>query len=120
LRGLGRPAEDLVRLARRNADVEPTAEALADLGAAQYRAGRFADAVASLEGAVKRHGEGGTNWGKLFLALACHKEGQADQAREWFDRAAFPDNAGWEERFLFERLRQEATEVMKREPGARR
>jgi WD40 repeat protein/tRNA A-37 threonylcarbamoyl transferase component Bud32/tetratricopeptide (TPR) repeat protein len=109
----GLPAGDLVRLARANLEAHRAWDGLADLGAAQYRAGQFGEAVASLEEAVKLHGKGGTNWMKLFLAMACHSEGQADRAREWFDRAALPDDADWQERLLFDSLRQEATEVLK-------
>jgi Flp pilus assembly protein TadD len=112
----GLPADALVRLAQANAAAQRTWGVLAALGAAQYRAGQFADAVKTLEEAVKRHGKGGTNWMKLFLAMACHQHGQADRAREWFDRAALPANPAWQERLLFERLLAEATEVMKRAP----
>jgi WD40 repeat protein len=57
------------------------------LGAALYRAGRFAEAVRRLdEGIQKRNGAGlVADW--VFLAMAHHRLGHADQARACFDRA---------------------------------
>jgi WD40 repeat protein len=109
-------ADDLVRLAQANAEAHHTADVLGDLGAAQYRAGRFADAATTLEEAIKLQGKGGTNWMKLFLALAYYKQGQAKRAREWLAQAALPSNADWQERLILDRLRAEAIEAMKRAP----
>jgi WD40 repeat protein/Flp pilus assembly protein TadD len=108
----GLPAEELVRLAQGNVTADRAWYLLDDLGAAQYRAGQFAAAIATLEEAVKRHGQGGTNWMKLFLAMACHKQGRVEQGRRWFDQAVFPQNPDWRERFLFQCLQQEAAQLL--------
>src|SRR5262249_985751 len=81
----GLPAQELLGLARANVKRSRIWERLEELGAAEYRAGRFADALTTLEEAVKLHGQGGTNWMKLFLAMACQQRGQSKQARSWFE-----------------------------------
>jgi Flp pilus assembly protein TadD len=91
-----------------------------NLGAAHYRAGQFAKATATLEEAVKRHGQGGTNWMKVFLAMAYRQRGQNEQAHKWFDCARLLANADWQERLLFDRLGQEAAQLFKRAPRAKR
>ncbi len=63
---------------------------LGTLGAALYRAGRFVVAVERLNEATEDQSQLGTinnayNW--LFLALAHHRLGHADDAREWLDKA---------------------------------
>jgi hypothetical protein len=65
---------------------------LETLGAALYRAGRYAAAAERLAEAVKLHGKGGTAWTKLFLAMAHHRAGHADDARRWL---AEYDRPGW-------------------------
>jgi hypothetical protein len=56
------------------------------LGAALYRAGRFAEAVRRLdEGIQKRKGVNlEADW--VFLAMAHHRLGHQDAARRWLDR----------------------------------
>jgi WD40 repeat protein/tetratricopeptide (TPR) repeat protein/tRNA A-37 threonylcarbamoyl transferase component Bud32 len=54
-----------------------------DLGAALYRAGQYDAAAERLAEAVKLHGKGGTAWAKLFLAMAHHRLGHAEEARRW-------------------------------------
>jgi tetratricopeptide (TPR) repeat protein len=56
------------------------------LGAALYRARRYAEAVRRLEeGIQKRNGDSGeADW--AFLAMAHHGLGHHDEARRWFDR----------------------------------
>jgi tetratricopeptide (TPR) repeat protein len=56
------------------------------LGAVLYRAGRYADAVKRLEEAIKVHGKGGTAGDWVFLALAHHRLGHAEEARRWLDK----------------------------------
>jgi tetratricopeptide (TPR) repeat protein len=57
------------------------------LGAALYRAGRFADSIEKLKQAVNAQGgEGGaSDW--LFLAMAHHRLGHADEAKKWLSKA---------------------------------
>jgi hypothetical protein len=110
----GLPGPELVRLARQNTEGQPTRFDLDLLGTAQYRAGQSAEAIVTLERAVKFDKNGGTNWAKLFLAMACHKEGRPDQAGRWFAQAVLPKNADWHHRLIFDRLRQEAAQLLKR------
>jgi hypothetical protein len=56
------------------------------LGAAQYRAGDMKAAVAALEKSRPFSG-GGDGSDFFFLAMACWKQGEKDQARRWFDQA---------------------------------
>ena len=58
------------------------------LGGLLYRAGRFDDAVTRLTEAVKLHGNDGTPADWLFLAMAHHRLGRADEARKWLDKAS--------------------------------
>jgi tetratricopeptide (TPR) repeat protein len=76
----------LAELAVNGAPEHQKAVFLVTLGAALYRAGRFAEAVRRLEeGIQKRKGVSlETDW--VFLALAHHRLGHHDQARRWLDR----------------------------------
>jgi hypothetical protein len=51
------------------------------LGAALYRAGRFAEAADALEHAVRLHGQGGSFADGLFLALTYQRLGHTNDAR---------------------------------------
>ena len=80
---------ETVRLAELavNGAPEPQKAALLNtLGAALYRAGRFAEAVRRLdEGIQKRKGVSiRADW--VFLAMAHHRLGHHDEARRWLDR----------------------------------
>jgi hypothetical protein len=91
------------------------------LGPALYRAGRFEAAAHSLDEALKLCKEKGraTDW--LFLALAHHRLGHADQARHWLNKAsqwfehaqqgklpeASTSSLSWEDRLRFQLLRAE-------------
>src|SRR5262249_47501197 len=112
----GLPAAELVQLARQSVETSRRLADLENLGAAQYRAGRYGEALTPLREAVQAHGRGGTNWMKLFLAMACRQAGQPDQARGWFQRSALAKNADWQERLLYSRLRQEAAQVLRINP----
>jgi WD40 repeat protein len=61
------------------------AAALGTLGAALYRAGRVAEAIQRLDEA-EAQGNYVENW--LFLAMAHHKAGHADKAKECLERAS--------------------------------
>jgi WD40 repeat protein len=58
------------------------------LGAVLYRAGRTSAAVANITQALHFHTrDGGTPYDALFLALAHHRLGHREEARQWLDRA---------------------------------
>jgi hypothetical protein len=42
--------------------------------------------------------------------------GQAAKAREWLGKARLDAKAGWEQRLIHDRLRQEAEELLKAAP----
>jgi Flp pilus assembly protein TadD len=109
----GLPADELVRLAHTD---ERDADSLPILGAAQYRAGQYAQAVATLEKAARLAGGRVMNWTKLFLAMAYQQQNQPASARGWLGRAVLADNADWEERLVYERLHREAAQLLKMAP----
>jgi serine/threonine protein kinase/tetratricopeptide (TPR) repeat protein len=61
---------------------------LVRLGGAYYRAGRFEAAIEQLQKADQVHKNGGNASSWFFMAMAYHRLGQADQAREWLTKAA--------------------------------
>jgi WD40 repeat protein len=78
---------EMVRLAELAVKGAPgNADFLNTLGAALYRAGRFAEAVRRLDEAVQtRKGKSlEDDW--VFLAMAHHRLGHRDEARRWLDR----------------------------------
>jgi tetratricopeptide (TPR) repeat protein len=116
----GLPAAELVRLAQENVQQVRGVDYLEDLGAAQYRAGKYADACKTLEEAVKLRGDVATVWAKLFLAMSYHRQGQAELARKTFHAATLTRDASWEERLIFNRLSAEAAALLKIDPKAKR
>jgi tetratricopeptide (TPR) repeat protein len=110
-------AARLVTAAERAVKASPTNHAyLLTLGAAQYRAGRDADSVRSLEAAMKVWGKDDTVWDWLFLAMAHHRLGAADQAKTYFDRATqWIDRHPalfWSDRLELTLLRREAEQLL--------
>jgi WD40 repeat protein len=99
----GVPSAELLTLARRSADTDALDwRARELLGAVLYRIGKTADAIGVLEDVVRMHDSGGSLWAKLFLALAYQRQGQAEEAEKWRQRA---DKAeGWEEQVIQFRL----------------
>src|SRR5262249_24109214 len=92
------------------------ADLLNTLGAALYRAGRFAEAQRRLdEGNQKRKGKSlEVDW--VFLAMAHHRLGHHDEARRWLDRfrdrsPKLDPSAFWRE-FEIRLLRTEAEAVV--------
>ena len=77
------------RLAEKELQASPRAFwSLTEQGALHYRAGRFAQAVSLFEQSLRadaRPGRAALNW--LWLALAQHRLGKADEARRWLDKA---------------------------------
>jgi serine/threonine protein kinase/Flp pilus assembly protein TadD len=99
------------------------------LGAALYRAGRFAEAIRRLRGANaawenKKATKYSPAYTWLFLAMAHHRLGQAEEARRWLDKAVKwaereTRNNGdhWDRRLTLQLLRREA-EGLLRGPAA--
>ena len=78
---------ETIRLAELAVNAEPgDGDVLNTLGAALYRAGRFAEAVRRLDEAIqKRRGVSKEDdW--EFLAMAHHRLGHDDEARRWLDQ----------------------------------
>jgi tetratricopeptide (TPR) repeat protein len=84
---------DLVRMARkaveRGAGEGPGKrhDYLRTLGVALYRAGRYFEALGPLDESMKVQPSGDDACDRLFLAMAHHWLGHADEARRWYDRA---------------------------------
>jgi tetratricopeptide (TPR) repeat protein len=85
------------------------------LGVAYYRAGNWKNAVASLRQSLRLGGVNAYNW--FFLAMACRRLGEAEQARRWYEKAEQwrkqqqPGNAE------LRHLRVEARAVLAAKPG---
>jgi tetratricopeptide (TPR) repeat protein len=79
-----KPAVELAQLAVRD---DPTHANHNTLGGILYRAGQYKDAVAELKEAIKLNNQDGMAADFLFLAMAHHRLGQADEAHQWLDRA---------------------------------
>jgi tetratricopeptide (TPR) repeat protein len=72
-----RLAEATLHVAGKSGNVD----ALATLGAALYRAGRYDDAIDRLEEVIQARGDQATAW--AFLAMAHHRLGDREQALRW-------------------------------------
>jgi serine/threonine protein kinase/WD40 repeat protein len=101
------------------------------LGAALYRAGRFAESLRPLNTAIALEGGGGLPYDWLFLAMAHHRLGNAAGAKVWLAKAAHwleLADAGkvqsrwvklplpWDQRLELEILAREASTIL-RESG---
>jgi superkiller protein 3 len=93
------PAADLrdprlaVELAGRAVKLAPgDGDCWRSLGAAQYRARNWNDAITSLEKSILLR-NGGMSFDWFFLAMACWQLERRDEARQWYDRAV-----GWMEK----------------------
>ncbi len=56
------------------------------LGVAQYRAGDWSGAIAALRQSMDLS-KGGSGYDWFFLSMACHRLGQDEKARQWYDKA---------------------------------
>jgi tetratricopeptide (TPR) repeat protein len=74
---------EVVRLAEQAVASSPVSGRLNTLGAILYRAGRFESSVRQLMRAVEAGGGDGTPHDALFLAMAHHQLGHAEEARHW-------------------------------------
>jgi serine/threonine protein kinase/tetratricopeptide (TPR) repeat protein len=96
------------------------------LGAALYRAGRFIEAVQWLDQASAAFQQNGTKtttyspaYSWFFLAMAHHRLGHEQQAREWLNKATKRteqenrnESLRWNRRFTLRLLRNEAEELV--------
>ena len=113
-----RDPEQALVLARKAVALTPgTAIYLNTLGVAQYRAGQYAEAIATLEKSLAASKGESDAFDLFFLAMARHELGQFAQARADFDRAVrwrreHPNLAqpGWSEEL--DLFRAEAEEVL--------
>jgi tetratricopeptide (TPR) repeat protein len=82
-----RDYDEAAALARKAIDLEPKdGGPYNTLALAEYRRGRWDDAIAAAEQSVKSlKGVDASNW--FFLALAHARKGARDQATTWFDKA---------------------------------
>jgi tetratricopeptide (TPR) repeat protein len=112
---------EVVHLAELAVASRPTSSRLNTLGAILYRAGRFEDAVRQLRRSVEVQGADGTPYDALFLAMAHHQLGHADEARRWLrlgtvvDPIALRGGSGdtsWIPKLELEILRREATSII--------
>jgi tetratricopeptide (TPR) repeat protein len=141
-----RCAQAVAKTASKHSDKHPS---LQTLGAATYRAGRFQEAIGHLNDALKAlteqgylliisdpkaaggvssrlaQGDDAQDW--LFLAMAHHRLGHAEEARKWLDKAvaaikqatqARPEDVppyarlDWQTRIAYQVLRREAEDLV--------
>jgi WD40 repeat protein/tetratricopeptide (TPR) repeat protein len=117
----------LVRLVEKAHAKNGNSYSLATLGALLYRAGRYGEAAGKLTEATRQYSQGETERAWLFLAMADHRLGRRDEAKQTLDRAvqgferlarekakaAPEDNARfWAQRLEFEILRGEAAALV--------
>jgi WD40 repeat protein/Flp pilus assembly protein TadD len=129
------PAQIVPLAERVVAALPPDADNLAVLGAALYRAGRFEEAVnrfqesAELRPVDTLHRQS-VEYTWLFLAMAEHRLGHSEAARQWLDRAAksitqpegkenatapAEESIPWNRRQTLQLLHREAEKVLKEE-----
>jgi tetratricopeptide (TPR) repeat protein len=113
----------VVHLAEMSTASCPTSSRLNTLGAILYRAGRFEEAVRQLRRSVEVHGADGTPHDALFLAMAHHQLGHAEEAQRWLRlgtaidpiakrRPGASGDTSWVLRLELEVLRREATAMI--------
>ncbi len=90
------------------------------VGALLVRAGRDAQGIEVLEGAIRQHGGAGTVWSQAFLALAHGRLGHREAARRWLDQltGSPPDTApgSFWDNVLRDVLRREAEALIRFDP----
>src|SRR4029079_14844877 len=99
-------AQQAVKLAPITADYWNT------LGVAQYRDAKYKDAVASLQ-RYRELRAGDEEWSNpFFLAMAHHRLGNKEEARQWFDKGAQWMDAKTARGAAMVRFRNEASELL--------
>jgi WD40 repeat protein/tRNA A-37 threonylcarbamoyl transferase component Bud32/Flp pilus assembly protein TadD len=108
-----------VKLAEKSVAKKRDSNSLNTLGAIEFRAGRYADAVKHLQEGIKLDGKSGSVWDWLFLAMAQQRLDQTAEARRWLNKAtAWIDQAAnlrplsWEQRLELQLLREEAETLL--------
>ena len=76
-----------VLLARKSVADARSYAALNTLGILLYRAGRYEEAVRTLQEAVRLGSEGGSAFDFFFLGMAHQRLGHVQEARQWLERA---------------------------------
>ena len=108
-----------LRLAQKAVRADPRkGEYWAALGKAQYRAGNWKDALASLTKSLQLH-EGPYVYEWYFLAMTCWQLGQKEQARDWYHKAILWNDKNILPGEALPRFRKEAEEVLGIKPGMR-
>jgi tetratricopeptide (TPR) repeat protein len=107
-----------IGLARLAVKASPTdANARKTLGAVLYRAGNHDEAVTELAAGIKLNTKGGTWTDHLFLAMAQHQLGKADEARKSLaaaEKLLVSDPAWWwSDKLERQLLRDEATKLIR-------
>jgi serine/threonine protein kinase/WD40 repeat protein/tetratricopeptide (TPR) repeat protein len=90
-------------------------DCLSAAGGLAYRRGNFPQVISLLVESRKQYGTDGNAWDWLFLAMAEHQLGHADEARRWLKKAC-----GWIDKAGSERTwyRQRELHVLRREAEA--
>lgn len=107
-----------VKLARTAVGSDPEGQMgrwqyLNTLGATLYRADQFREAVACLVQSVEAMKPKAACEDCVFLAMANHRAGDADEARKWLNEAMkFRNDGRWQERQEIDRLRREAQNLI--------
>jgi Flp pilus assembly protein TadD len=112
----------LVEVAQRLVAGGRDASSLDLLGGTLYRAGRYEEAIRTLQESIVLHGKGGYSDTWLFLALAQQRLGKEDEARRnltrletWLAGTTF---ASWGERMRWKLLHEEARALILKMPRA--
>jgi serine/threonine protein kinase len=78
---------EAVTLAKKAVSLAPLAGSYWNtLGVAQYRAGDWSASIAALRQSMDKS-KGGSAYDWFFLSMACHRLGQDEKARRWYDKA---------------------------------
>jgi hypothetical protein len=111
----------VVEIAEHAVREEPSTDNLRALGAVLYRAGQHADAVTRLQDSFAMNPPDGSLNDWLFLAMAHHRLGHADEAKRWLakvvtwcevHRDSLVKRETWQRRLEIERLRREAQSLI--------
>jgi len=107
-----RQADHAVELVSRVVKLSPDDGTIVNtLGVAQYRAGRWHEALETLVRSMElRNGGDPHDW--FFLAMSHHHLGQTDEARKWYDKAAEWMDKNQSKDDELRRFRAEAAELL--------